>query len=135
MKPGAARKNLLRNDDPRTKPRTLTVGKRKPNDNADALLPRSNIRLFNRKVMVVLRDTETNAKELFEYLHRRKIEVTSVVMLKQKYPHYRTFVVECNEMLIESLFDEAIWNPDTYVQDFKGNPNPRNVSSCFPQAG
>lgn len=86
-------------------------------------------------MLVVLRNTDIDSKGLYEYLTKRNMSVISVVGLRQKFEHYRSFVVECNEMIADRLFDDLLWDAGILVEEYQGKPNPVNISSCFPPLG
>lgn len=119
-----------------TRPRQRTLRINKREQPANPTFPKSNVRLFSQRILVVLRDTDTDSKGLFDYLASNDIHVISVVGLKQKFQHYRTFVIECNEMITDQLFDEKLWDSGTLVKEYLGSaPTPERLSSCFPQGG
>lgn len=114
--------------------RTLCVEKKREASDGPRL-PRSNVRLYNRRVLVVLRDTDVDSEGLFKYLRENTVEADTVIGLKQKHDHYRSFVVECNEMVADRLFDESLWDTGTLVKEYDGAPRHDKISSCFPQRG
>lgn len=120
---------------PRQPQRMLRVERKQSEAAGCFRLPKSNVRLFSRRVLVVLRDTDIEAQGLYEYLGKMTAGVISVTSLRRRFDHYRSFVIECNEMIVEKLFDESLWDPDTLVKEYNGVPRNDMVLSCFPQRG
>lgn len=86
--------------------------------------------------MIVLRDTDIDSKGLYEYLTTtNSLAVNSVTALKKKHEHYQCFIVECNEMLVDRLFDDNLWDAGTVVKDFEGSPKRHRICECFPPSG
>lgn len=98
-------------------------------------LPRKNVRIYNQRAFISLHDTDVDAKGLHTYLKSNNLNVISVTSLKQKFEHYRSFVVECCESVYENLFDPALWDKGTVVKEFIGSPRQGTIESCFPLAG
>lgn len=118
----------------RRQARTLEVSK-KPGSVSKCSLPKSKLRLANARAMVVLRDTDVSCQELHNYLKSHSINANSVCKLKQKSRNYSTYVVECNEVFIEPLFNEEMWHGGTFVKEFLGTPHPNGIHSMFPERG
>lgn len=112
---GTPRKSLLKtvNERPtlarhRAPQRILHVEKNPREPARSTGLPKTNVRLYNQKISVVLRDTDVDAKGLYEYLASKNLKVSSVTALKQKFRHYGSFVLDCNEGIVDQLFDISL---------------------------
>ena len=123
-----------RQANPRAPQRILRVTEHQ-GESKNPKLPRKNVRMYNHRAFIVLHDTDVDAKGLHTYLKSNDLSVISVSSLKQKFEHYRSFVVECCESVFENLFDPALWDKGTVVKEFVGSPRPESIVSCFPLAG
>lgn len=121
-----------RSSDTRMKrPEQKTLRVVKQSASTSNVFPRNNVRLIKTKAMVVVRDTDIDSKGIGDHLIKCGIAVDKIVMLKQKAPHYRTFVIEGNDVSIDCLFDENLWDEGCLVKSFRGEPHPDNIQHTF----
>lgn len=112
----------------RAEQKTLRVSKQ---SQAQFILPKSNIRFSTAKAMIVLKDTDIDCKGIAHHLANNNIAVDRITSLKQKFAHYRTFIIEGIDVSINALFDDNIWDDDTFVKSYNGSPHPQRVDSTF----
>ena len=85
--------------------------------------------------MLVLKDTTAVCSDLVAFLTKHEIEIEQIIELKKKSPHYKSFVVECNEAYFNDFFDRDLWDPDTLIREYRGTPVPDQVQCTYPQRG